>query len=253
MRSDYIFLLQNLVLKDFKIRYRNMSLGIVWSVVNPLVMMGILTLLFTKIFPNNTIAHFPVFVLCALVPFNLFSSSIVSGTTSVLDNAGLIKRVPFPREIVPIASVLANSMHFLIQAGLLIVFTLAFGLGMNRYWLLLPAIWGLEVVFVAGLAMAASALDVYFRDVRYVVESGVLVMFWLVPIFYSLSIVPSEYRPLYTLNPITAVAQSSRAILLDCQAPPLRLMTSLGLVSIGVFCAVIIIFHLLNPRFTDYM
>jgi ABC-type polysaccharide/polyol phosphate export permease len=251
--SRHAFLVKNLVLKDFKIRYRNMSLGILWSVVNPLVMMGILTLLFTKIFPNNSIQHFPVFVLCALVPYNLFSSGLVAGATSVLDNVGLIKHVPFPREIIPISSVLANTMHFLIQIGLLLVFTLAFGLGMNRYWLLLPLLWGLEVVFVAGLAMAAAALDVYCRDVRYVVESGILVMFWLVPIFYSLSLVPPQYLPLYTLNPITAVAQSSRAILLQAQAPPLRLVTSLALVSIGVFVIGAITFRLLKPRFTDYM
>ena len=252
-KRDYLFLIENLVLKDFKVRYRNMSLGMLWSVVNPLVMMGILTFLFTRVFPNNTIEHFPLFVLCALLPFNMFSSGLVAATTSVLDNQSLVKRTPFPREIIPIATVLSTTLHFLIQAALLFVLVIVFGLGINRYWLLLPVIWVLELVFVTGLALATSALDVYCRDVRYIVESTVLVMFWLVPIFYSLSIVPPVYQPLYTLNPITAVAEASRAILLAGHAPPGQLMFSLGCVSLVSLAVGTLIFCNLKRRFTDYM
>lgn len=252
-QRDYLFLIQNLVLKDFKIRYRNMSLGVLWSVVNPLVMMGILTFLFTQIFPNNTIRHFPLFVFCALLPFNMFSSGLVAATTSVLDNQALVKRTVFPRVIIPIATVLSTTLHFLIQAALLFALVLVFGLGVNRYWLLLPVIWILELVFVTGLALATSALDVYCRDIRYMVESAVLVMFWLVPIFYSLSIVPRQYVPLYALNPITAVAEASRAILLDSHAPPSQLMFSLGCVSLGSLAVGALVFWNLQRRFTDYM
>ena len=212
---NYGFLLGNLILRDFRIRYRNMSLGVFWSLLNPLVMMAVLTFVFTRIFPNRGIPNFHVFVLCGIIPFNFFSVAWVSGTLSVYSNAGLVKKVILPREVVPISTVLANCIHYRDPDCPVDTVVVSAGYRVNRYWALLPFVFGLEVVFVCGLSLITSALDVYFRDVRYVVESANTVLFWLVPIFYLPDNIPLRFQPLYQYNPIAAVVQACRNILLE--------------------------------------
>ncbi len=250
--GNFGFLLSNLVMRDFRIRYRNMSLGVFWSLLNPLVMMGVLTFVFTKIFSSN-MPNFHVFVLCGVVPFNFFALAWVSGTMAVFSNSGLVKRVLLPREIVPISTVLANCLHFLIQVALLLAVTLLAGYRVNVYWLLLPLVFGLEVVFVCGLSLASSALDVYFRDMRYVVESMNTILFWLVPIFYSFTVIPARFHPVYQYNPIAAVVLACRHILMEGLAPPVTLLYKLAVVSTLSLLAGLWIFGRLKRRFADYL
>jgi ABC-type polysaccharide/polyol phosphate export permease len=250
--GDYVFLTQNLILKDFKVRYRNMSLGIFWSLLNPLVMMTVLWFVFTKILPSK-IPHFGVFVLCGIVPYNVFALAWAAGTNSLVENATLVKRTPFPREIIPVAAVLSNCLHLSAQVLLLLTFALAAGAGGNVYWCWLPVIWAFEIVFVIGLSFIFSALNIYIRDVRYVVESANVVLFWLVPIFYPFSIIPSAYREIYQFNPVAALVLASRNILLEGTAPPTSLLIKLAFSSTLVFSIGLLIFRRLRAGFYNHL
>jgi lipopolysaccharide transport system permease protein len=252
-RGDYLFLLENLILKDFRIRYRNMSLGVLWSLLNPIVMMGVLTLVFTKIMPNPSIKQFPIFVLCGLVPFSFFTIAWASGTNCIIDSTALIKRIPVPREVVPIASVLSNCIHLFVQILLLLTLVIVFGNGVNIHWLWLAPVWGLEIVFVCGLSLVSSALNVYIRDTRYIVESINTVLFWLVPIFYPFTVIPPHLRDIYVLNPVAALVLCLRNILVEGKAPLGSTVGKLALVSFFTLGLGLFVFHRAKDSFYEHI
>lgn len=250
--GDYWFLLRQLVLKDFRVRYRNMSLGILWSVLNPLVMIGVLTYVFTQVFTNAP-PKFPLIVLTGLIPYNFFSLAWSTATTSLVDNAVLFKRVPIRSELIPISVVLGNLLHLGIQLTLLVAIGLYYGVYPNVHWLWLPVVWGLELICLMGLGLATSAISVLIRDVRYVVESVNTVMFWLVPIFYTFAMVPERFREIYLYNPVAALVLASRVVILEDKAPPEALLWKLAIVSVVAFLGGLGIFRRLQSRFYSYL
>lgn len=254
---DILYALASLTAKDFKVRYRNMSLGIFWSLMNPLIMMSVLTFVFTFVI-RNTEKHFPLFLLMGLLPYNFFCLAWTTGTISLADNAAIVKKIAFPRELVPFAGVLANAMHYLIQLGLLLP-VVAIVVGPSPLWLWLPVIVALQIVFVAGLSLCSAALNVYFRDTRYIVESAALVLFWLVPIFYSFGEIEqmgqgySFLRTLLSYNPLAATIFCIRKILLYGEFFDWVTLAKLAGASAASMMIGLIYFRRAQSNFADYL
>ena len=215
--------------------------------------MGVLTFVFTMVFPNPNIKNFPVFVLCGLVPFNFFSLAWITGTTSIVDSAQLVKRVPMPREIVPVAAVLSNCLHLLIQILLLLFAVVALGGHVNIQWIWLPVVWLFEVIFVCGLSLITATINVYIRDTRYIVESTNTVLFWLVPIFYSFAVIPQKYKDVYEINPVAALVFCLRNILLEGVPPNTGTLIRLSAASFTTLVAGLLIFRWGKSAFYEHI
>ena len=198
-------LIRNLVVRDLKVRYRNSVLGILWSWLNPLFMMMVYTVVFTVMrqsdngpIPNR---QFPAFVLCALLPWNFFSNATIQAVGSIVENADLVKKVYFPREILPLSVVLSNLVNFGVSLMILFPMLLLFGVRLTPWVLLLPVIVAIQFCFVAGVAFFLSALNVFYRDTRAIIDVALMAWFFVTPIFYPIDILPRSYRILgLTIN-----------------------------------------------------
>jgi ABC-2 type transport system permease protein len=212
-------LLTELVRKDLKVKYKNSTLGFIWSLANPLLYLAVFTLVFDKLLDNG-IKAFPVLFMSGFLVWNFFNLTTMSGTGSVVGNANLVRKVRFPRVVLPLSSVGFAGVHFVLQLGVLLALLAvfyrdAFG---PQLVLLVPAL-AVVTVFATAMALLASALNVRFRDVEHLLEVILLAWFWLTPIVYPVTFVrdqlagsPWLFR-LYMANPMAGVVTAmQRAI-----------------------------------------
>ena len=219
----YRELVENLVVRDLKVRYKSSVLGFLWSLVNPLLLMGVFTVVFTVMLPNMTIPKFPVFVLCALLPWNFFSRSVATALNSIVENGNLVKKVYFPREILPISTVLSSLVNFLLSFVVLFVLILAFRVPITVWLAYLPLIMLVQVAFTTGIALILATLNVFYRDTGVIMEVIMQAWFFLTPVFYPITLLP-EWREVwgvavpirrltYILNPMASIIASYRSVL----------------------------------------
>src|SRR5215204_4075581 len=212
-------LLTELVRKDLKVKYKNSTLGFIWSLANPLLYLAVFTLVFTQLLDNG-IQAFPVLFMSGFLVWNFFNLATLSGTGSVVGNANLVRKVRFPRVVLPLSSVGFAGVHFVLQLGVLLALLAvfyrdAFG---PQLVLLVPAL-AVVTVFATAMALLASALNVRFRDVEHLLEVILLAWFWLTPIVYPVTFVRDQLAAspwlfrLYMANPMAGVVTAmQRAI-----------------------------------------
>lgn len=218
----YRELLYNLVVRDLKVRYKNSVLGVAWSLLNPLFMMLIFTVVFTVMQPSN-IERFPIFVLCALLPWDFFRTSVTGATGSIVNNAHLIKKVYFPREVLPLSIVLSNLVNFLLALIVLFGMMALFHVRLTVWALYLPLLIVIQIAFSAGMALLFSTLNVFYRDTQHIMEVVMLGWFFVTPVFWDHTDLPETafflgvtwpvQRLTFILNPMASLISTYRDIL----------------------------------------
>lgn len=219
----YRSLLQNLVQRDLKARYKSSALGFIWSLLNPLAMMVIFTIISMFLFRNNNVEKYPIFLLAGLLPWNFFSISIMSGTNSVVANGYLINKTYFPREVLPISTVVAHLVNFLLALLVLFAVIIFFQVHFSPWIWLLPIVILIQTLFTIGIIFFLSALQVYYRDTLLIMDVVILAWFFLTPVFYPASVFPTAYeiggmtiniqRIVYILNPMASLINMYRDLL----------------------------------------
>jgi lipopolysaccharide transport system permease protein len=224
--------------RELKARYRGSVLGYLWSLANPLLLLGVYTFVFNLVFQPRVEGQspYPVFLVSGLFPWVWFSSSIHEGTASLTNNAALIRRSVFPVELLPLVPVLSNLVNFLLSVPILagaLVVARALGHPVGGPAIaLLPLVLLVHLPFVSGLALALAALAVHFKDVRDIVSNLLTLGFFLTPILYSIEAVPHAIlRALIRLNPLTPFVLAYQDVLFLGRVPPLQVWLGMAVVA----------------------
>jgi lipopolysaccharide transport system permease protein len=252
----YRGLISSLVARELKARYRGSVLGVLWSFINPLLLLSIYTFVFTFILPNrNEVAQpYAVFMFCGILAWNWFSSSLMEASNALVSGGNLIKKVLFPAEVLPIVSVLANMVHFFL--GLLIFVAVLVG---YRHWpdpgglIWFPVVVAVQLVFTVALALFLSALTVHYRDIRDLLSNVLMFWFFATPIIYPWQDENvRRFKSLFDLNPFTHLAVPYQEILFF-RGPVghATWLLGLGVVSVGLFFAAYWFFDRLRDSFAE--
>ena len=228
----YRDLLWSLAVRDIKVRYRQTLLGVAWAILQPLAFMFVFTLVFAKFGKVSADGSpYALFSYTALVPWTFFTTGVTLAANSVAANINMVKKIYFPREVFPLGVVIGCFVDFLIAAALVAVLMIIYRVPVNVQFLWLPVLIAVEVAFLAAIALMVSALNVFYRDIKYLVPLAVQLGLFVTPVIYSASKVPAFLKPWYMLNPLAVVVDGMRRIVLHNQAPDLdALLRATGLV-----------------------
>lgn len=250
--TRYRFLIQQLVSRDFKTKYKRSVLGIIWSFLNPLLTMLVQYVVFSTIFKSD-IPNFPVYLLTGIVLFNFFNESCGMGITSILGNTSLINKVYVPKYIYPVTRVLSSSINMLFSMVPLLLVILLTRTAITPAILLLPFSLACLICFCTGMVLVLSASMVFFRDTQFL--WNVLSMIWMyaTPIFYPESIIPARFLAIYKLNPLYHFIRFARTVIMDGISPEPKAYLICLVFAVGSLVIGGLIFRKMQDKFVLYI
>lgn len=248
---SYREMILSLVRRELRGRYKGSVLGFLWTFINPLLQLGVYTIVFSNIIRMG-IEKYYLFLFVALIPWIFFSSCLTSGSSCILNQKDMVKKIYFPREVLPIAHVTTNFVNMLLCFIVIFLVLLISKVSVNINAILyLPIIMIVEYIISLGIAMLASAITVFFRDLEHIL--GIVGMAWmyLTPVMYSIEMVPSKYISLFYLNPMTPIIVAYRDILYYAQIPKLETLVHALILGVTILLIGFIVFQKLQRHFAE--
>jgi len=234
--THYRDLLIELVVRDMKLRYKRSVLGIVWSLLNPLAQLLVFLFVFRYVLPLN-VPNYPLFLFTGILAWTWFQQSLQYAAGAIVDNAPLIRQPGFPPGILPVATVVAQMINYVLALPVLAAFVLWIQGPLTSAVVAIPLVMAVQFLVTLSLAYLVATSHVRFRDTQYLLGVALMLGFYLTPVFYRSEAMPSNYATIYRLNPLVHVIEAYRTIVLDGRIPqllPLGTVAAAALVVLGV-------------------
>lgn len=233
---NYRELLKNNVKKEIRGKYKKSVLGVLWTFLNPLLQLAVYAFIFPLILKNAQ-EYYIIFVCAGLIPWTFFTTAVAQSTWTVVGNANIVKKVYFPREILPISVVTSAMVNFLISSIIIVAFCLGYGLGISKYIIFYPVILIIQYILQLGIAFILSAATVYFRDLEHFVQIVLMLMFYATPIVYSSESIPEAFKAIIIFNPMAHIIEGYRDIFYNQVKPDFMALGIVFIVSL-VLCVI---------------
>lgn len=248
---NYRQMIFSLVRKDLRGRYKGSVLGFLWTFINPLLQLVVYTIVFSHILRAG-IDKYYLFLFVALVPWIFFQASIVGGSNSILAHQDLVKKIYFPREVIPISYVTSCLVNMLFSFIIIFMVVAFSGIKLKVLGILcLPLIMFVEYILALGFAMISSAVTVYFRDLEHILSIVSMAWMYLTPIMYSIDMIPENLRNIFMLNPMTPIVSAYRDVLYYGQIPHMKTLLSGFLLGMASLIIGFLVFGKLKKHFAE--
>lgn len=247
---EYRELLKTSISKDVRGKYKNSVLGILWSFLNPLLQIAVYAIVFPLIMKSN-LPNYTVFLCCGLIPWNFFSAAISRTSFTMVENGNIIKKVYFPREVLPISVVTSEAINFIISTIIILAFVLGYGMGLNKFLIFYPLVLLVQYILLIGISFIVSSVTVYFRDLQHFIGIALQLLFYATPIVYAPNTIPENFQWILKFNPMTYVINGYRDIFYYKQMPDLSSMVMVLGIGLIVCLAGYFIFNKLQRRFAE--
>lgn len=242
--------MKNTIKKEVRGKYKGSWLGVIWTFLNPLLMLLVYSLVFPYILRIN-VENYPIFMMVALVPWTFFTSAVQSGTGSVIKEGALLKKVYFPREIIPMSVVTSALINFLITCIIMVVFILVSGVGFSIEALFFPVLVLLQYIITLAIVFVLSAFTVYIRDIDHFVSIVIMLAFYVTPIVYKADMLPEKFKWVLLVNPMAQLIEGYRAILYYHTMPDLSILGIWGIIGIAMLVLGYAIFKKAEKGFVE--